>query len=367
MKTQYISGLMLLAIYVCAAATPSCFLREAFAEEDKAKTNAPATSLQLIDAIKQMPLPMNPVAREALNTKLDGYGAQIVFGKDSDKTGAAIKEVNDLYQTLTQVPAAPTPGAGSNYLPPVNHAILEDLARNGVYDIGRAETVDGGDARSGDILTMRGDADMRSNLAQKGFTFKDSIEDAKTGMQAMVLQDANGKNYIIFRGTEPTQRDGDLTTDAQLNVGIGQYEGNKSKTDQWAKDYPGATVSGHSLGSSLAQHYINDHPDSVGDAVLFNAPGVSEAEADHFAVLDHKPPITYYQGDGDLVSQHGGAAHLTGTVVVASGGNVDYTVNALNAHRGSMLQPGDDKRDRKELPRQSIGSLRPQYCLKLHV
>ena len=103
-----ISATSLLILFLCLFQVP----RTTFATDDK---NQPAASadannpyhaaLVKIDEMKNMPLPMSPVAREELDRRLDALGAQIAMGLDPSKIQAAIKDTNNLYKEFTEVPA----------------------------------------------------------------------------------------------------------------------------------------------------------------------------------------------------------------------------------------------------------------------
>lgn len=272
-------------------------------------------------------------------------------------------------QPAPQAPApAPRGPPGGSYSAPPSHIKLENLSRDLGYQGGRLQPGELSETeikphqtlanlpqlvadtptnlpvdRNPNMLSTRGDQIFRNQLRQQGYTYQDSIDDRGTGMQALVVKDPAGRTSIIFRGTEPTADGGaDLFADLRSNPGVDQYNANRDKLNQWARDYPGATVTGHSLGAALGQQYIADHPESVSEGVFFNAPAVGAGVVDKFNRADTKPPITLYQGSGDPVSEMGGEAHLPSRVVIAHGGNVDPDAEGngfLAPHSGTMLQP----------------------------
>ncbi len=193
------------------------------------------------------------------------------------------------------------------------------------------------------------------------FEVLDGISDEKTDFQALLLQDTKtGQTYVVFRGTSSIKDavadlggiDAGLP-DYELKIpfvgsreigGIGeqQYEAGRDVLDDWARQHPGSIVVGHSLGAANAQRYVADHPDAVDEAVLFNAPAVEPGTVATFESNSQQTgsdvPITYHQGQYDLVSDFGGQQHLPGTVMVHSGGHVADAGLDFAPHRGDMLQ-----------------------------
>lgn len=193
-------------------------------------------------------------------------------------------------------------------------------------------------------------------LNDDGYELIESINDdalgVDSGFQGMVVRDIKtGQLIIAFRGTDGP---GDVIDDMG-RVGVWQYNKFRSTLDRWARDYPNATVTGHSLGAALGQRYIADHPDAVHDAVFFQAPGVDDETNNRYRAATGtrgKPPrvpITYYQGLHDAVSEYGGDIQLEGRVFISTGGQVDPAFQGspggavpkppvLAAHRGLILQ-----------------------------
>lgn len=181
-----------------------------------------------------------------------------------------------------------------------------------------------------------------------GFTLVESI-DGKNDFQAIVVKDSKGQTYIAFRGTEGAQ---DLADDVG-RIGIWQYENNKSRLDQLAEDYPGAIVTGHSLGAALAQRYTADHPERVKEMVLFQAPGVDKATVEKYRAKTSGPfgvppvPGQIYNAEGDYVGEHGGDEFLDSNVSIAYSDTGDLDRGYFNSlkfkpHRATLLQSDSD-------------------------
>ncbi len=81
----------------------------------------------------------------------------------------------------------PTHGIGEEqFNPPDYHKTLEDLARNEGYAGGRLKK-NKEPGRDPELLDIRGDKEFRNDLKAKGYNFKDTINDLKTGFQATVI------------------------------------------------------------------------------------------------------------------------------------------------------------------------------------
>jgi hypothetical protein len=252
---------------------------------------------------------------------------------------------------------------------PLAHRDIEWLAREVSYRGARhqdneptSSSVGGADGYAGqrnmDAVTMKGDVYFRQQLTANGLEYLDHIDNRQTGMQAVLVKDTagDGRVYAIFRGTEPAyefrkdllQADLGNWTDGHLAVGKTQYETDKAKLDEWARNHKGnITVTGHSLGAALGQRFIADNPDAVNEAVLFNAPGV-EPEVVNLVPRDKLPPITFYLHPRDPVSNVGGYQHLYGKINIVEGGDTDNYVPVYGryiAHSEWMLQ--SDKTTKK--------------------
>jgi len=207
--------------------------------------------------------------------------------------------------------------------------------------------------RNMDVVTIKGDAYFRQQLTANGLEYLDHIDNRETGMQAMLIKDkeGDGRVYVIFRGTEPTDEPvkdlvrADLLqwVKGQLAVGKNQYDddADKAKLDQWAKNHSGnITVTAHSLGAALGQRFIADHPEAIKEAAFFNAPGV-ECDLANRVPREKLPPINYYLHPRDPVSNLGGCQHLYGKVTLVDGAETDSYIPLYGryvAHSAWMLQ-----------------------------
>lgn len=211
--------------------------------------------------------------------------------------------------------------------------------------------------RNMNAVGMRGDAYFRNQLAANGLEYLDHIDNRETGMQATLIKDkaGDGRVYVIFRGTEPdpefmkdlVRTDLGQWVNGQLAVGKNQYDADRTKLDQWAKDHAGnITATGHSLGAALGQRFIADHPDAVNGATFFNAPAV-ECDLANRVPRDKLPPISYYLHPRDPASNLGGCQHLYGKVTMVEGGETDNYVPVYGryvAHSAWMLQKDNTKK-----------------------
>jgi hypothetical protein len=175
----------------------------------------------------------------------------------------------------------------AEFKPPAHHAGVEHIARDIAYFGGNTPGGPG----------MASDPELRDALKKRGLKFREGIDNDRTGMQAMVLEDEKTKQtYIAFRGTWPNAREGalDAITDADHggDTGSSQYNAHKARLDEWAQRYPNSVVTGHSLGGALGQRFIADHPEAVREGVLFNAPAVDTRHGHQCARATKQPPIT---------------------------------------------------------------------------
>ncbi|MHB1214457.1 MAG: hypothetical protein ACYCY9_05660 [Thiobacillus sp.] len=109
----------------------------------------------------------------------------------------------------------------------------------------------------------------------------DQYTDPTTGVSATVFQAvAGGPKYLAIRGTGGLD---DIGADIDLAVGLPlgfnlQYIALKTQVATWLADgtlVSGFTVSGHSLGGYLAVGLEADFSGSIGQAYLYNAPGLN--------------------------------------------------------------------------------------------
>jgi hypothetical protein len=240
--------------------------------------------------------------------------------------------------TLAAISISSTVGAA--YKTPSHHVEIEFLARTIGYEGGTLQTGEGTTTRAKQYLSIKGDARFRKKLNDRGYKLKDSIDDRDGGMQAVVLEDAKGKNFIIFRGTELQLGDAVADLDRQGDIGNKQFEKHKDTLKHWSQKYPGSTITGHSLGSALGQRFVAEHPDSVREGVFFNPPGIDKRRAHKYADSKVRPPVTHYVAKGknsisDLVSEWGGQSHISGRVVEA-----EIWDDTVYSHSSWMLGKG---------------------------
>lgn len=250
------------------------------------------------------------------------------------------------------------PASAAEYEVPPHHPNIEKIARDTAYLGGNTE---GG-------FGMSADPELRGNLEKRGLRYREGIDDSgSTGMQAMVLQDEKtGRTYIAFRGTWPKGREGtaDVIADADSggDTGSVQYNAHRERLAQWAEKYPGAIVTGHSLGAALGQRYISEHPGAVREGVLFNAPAIAPEHGHRFARAKKQPPVTIYVGktnvaddtsapDYDFVSELGGRNHLPAKIVevTQTEPHSGFANVLLTSHTAPMLS-GNAARKIEEIP-----------------
>ncbi len=110
----------------------------------------------------------------------------------------------------------------------------------------------------------------------------DQYTDAITGVSATVFQaKAGGPKYLAIRGTDGLHdiigADLDLLAGVPLGLNL-QYVALKTQVQAWLNSgtlEPGFTVSGHSLGGYLTVGLEADFSASIGQAYLYNAPGLN--------------------------------------------------------------------------------------------
>lgn len=187
-----------------------------------------------------------------------------------------------------------------------NHLLFEYLSREIVYrnDLGDYE---------GKLLES---VPNQSNVVDVGGWKIDKVWNGTLGFFAAAFTSFNAEPILVFRGTDEildwmanTHPDG---------IGIEQYQAHLPNVLDWMGTQVDATVSlaGHSLGGALAQWFAADFTEGgtqIGEVVTFNAPGVSQVQADKF-----RPQlaggVTHYIVNGDVVSM-GGEAFLTGQYI----------------------------------------------------
>ena len=124
--------------------------------------------------------------------------------------------------------------------------------------------------------------------------------DPLSGLSATVFEEvASGRRHLAVRGTEGLS---DLFTDL-IDIALlgtperqAQYAALKDKLAEWLGNgtlAPGFSVSGHSLGGFLAGALLVDYPTEIGQAYLYNTPGVGGLSAALRVLLnlDHEPSL----------------------------------------------------------------------------
>ena len=164
------------------------------------------------------------------------------------------------------------------------------------------------------------DSAMRAAAARHYFDVDDEWHDDSwegTGLNAYGLVSENNA-LLVFRGTENMDKDlKDTLSDAHpLGVGYNQYIGNihdnRSRIRRWVTnkihDGKSISVTGHSLGGALAQHFAVDWTSNVGgrvaSLVTFQAAGISATDAGRFNA-GNCDQVIHHIAAGDLVSLAG--------------------------------------------------------------
>lgn len=160
------------------------------------------------------------------------------------------------------------------------------LISNNVYDTSPSD--EGSDAE----ITPFGIPTDKGN----SYTIAKVFTDPESGFDASIYVDQNGKAVVAFRGTEFSFSDlNDIETDLQILQRNGyeeeQYSAVREAMDFASNNFSDITVTGHSLGGSLAQ-YASLY--SGANAVTFNsAPITTNSEALSYVV---KPAGLYQSG-----------------------------------------------------------------------
>lgn len=181
------------------------------------------------------------------------------------------------------------------------------------------------------------------------YVVSDTVSNSNNGFSALLLTDEEGNSIISFRGTEELK---DLGSDLHpFGVGYNQFSGDKDTIQKWVEHNPGITLTGHSLGGALAQFAAVQFPDSVGEVVTFNSPGLSgaqltEGEYQDFQANHPHIKTSHYVVEGDLVS-FGGSRFIPGDVYMIQQPNG----SAVSRHK---LEYEDGKVGRLGQPELSI-------------
>lgn len=168
-----------------------------------------------------------------------------------------------------------------------------------------------------------------------GYRVAEKIADPKTGMAVSVFVSPNKQPVIAFRGTEGSSADvRDVMSDLDpRGVGFGQFQDNQQALAALAQKYPGATVTGHSLGGALAQRYAAQF--GAGEVVTFNSPGIDKGTAAKFQ--KGKTKVTHYVSHGDPVSL-GGEKFIDGEakIITYKSGKIPIVGNTLDKHMAAV-------------------------------
>lgn len=177
--------------------------------------------------------------------------------------------------------------------------------------------------------------DLNNMQLPAGYQVAERIADSRTGLAMMVFTSPKGKPVIAFRGTEGATDVRDVLSDVDpRGIGFGQFEANKQSLAAIAAKYPGATVTGHSLGGALAQRYAAEF-NNAGEVITYNAPGVDTSTAAKFK--KGKAKVTHYVSNGDPVSL-GGEKFIDGEAKIISykSGKIPVIGNTLDKHMAAV-------------------------------
>lgn len=192
--------------------------------------------------------------------------------------------------------------------------------------------------------------------------------DTQTGFQAVRLDPSDPKgdvgSIVGFRGTEPfakhqstlsnpTGAFDDIAADLAHNIGGTQYAANADRINALIAGGTGdVTLTGHSLGGSLAQHAAAGATSgNVTDVVGFQAPGIDSASAQAFDQANNgKTSVRFHEHSNDVVHRAGeqklGGTHNTYTdtndpgIGGAHGANFMYNGIGGDGNRVSNLGTG---------------------------
>lgn len=176
----------------------------------------------------------------------------------------------------------------------------------------------------------------------KGNIVDDNSKSGLYGLRIEPLKGSGAPPIVAFRGTEPTAGPQDLQSDlGGRYVGQSQYEGNLQAINE-RLSRPGdknVDVVGYSLGGALAQKYAVEHAQQVGQLSTFQAPGISQEDANRFrqANADHHIDVNHFYNDADIVHR-AGAAKLDGNFIQVKNPNWGAKdIATLHPHLSSIL------------------------------
>jgi hypothetical protein len=191
---------------------------------------------------------------------------------------------------------------------------------------------------------------LEVQLGQIGYSIDRLFDDKVTSFQAVGLVSRNPTRppVLVFQGTVSSVDSVDGVN--PRGVGFNQFNGNKNEVKAWIDSIisdktknPGGQrldLTGHSLGGALTQWFISEYPNSIGEAITFQSPGIAKAASANFINNGGQASqIFHYVVNGDFVSL-AGEAFLPGTLRIG-----DYQTEVIdpeayrNKHLAAILNP----------------------------
>lgn len=156
----------------------------------------------------------------------------------------------------------------------------------------------------GDIVTP--EPNYQGSKTLNNYDVLEAYE-TKSGLDAFILLDQQGKIILSIRGTEGYANDGDLVTDSKLVLGVNQqYEDMKEILKE--SKYTGQIdiVMGHSLGGSTAINtalWLEDtNRANLDEAIIFSpAPMIDDEHVNSEAVLKLNKKLTLSAFDNEIL------------------------------------------------------------------
>jgi hypothetical protein len=143
------------------------------------------------------------------------------------------------------------------------------------------------------------------NSLGAGLKVVERLSNPTTGLNAIVTKGAGGRTFIAFQGTQTSNFGSVASYLNPMQAGGLQFAANKGQLAALAAKYPGAVITGHSQGGSLAQLYASAFPNAVKEVVTFNASGIGNAAAQ--AATQAGVKASHFIAQGDPVSSAGRA------------------------------------------------------------
>ncbi|MEI6790350.1 MAG: hypothetical protein WCK42_04125 [Myxococcaceae bacterium] len=175
----------------------------------------------------------------------------------------------------------------------------------------------------------------------------------KEGLVAYGLESQSKKEppILLFQGTDP-ENTAQLHLDIAKEIGEPAITAAQEELRIWLEKYPGATLTGHSLGGAKAQKLATLYPKLIGAVITFCSPGLTQETASQFSksvIANPKgwDPITvrHYVAEHDLVSIKGGETHIRGDLIV-----LKNSYGYLESHQKSILLETQEQGRTSELP-----------------